>query len=104
MSLLKKSIYLGIFGIFTFLTFPSFLYADCSEACVKFISCTEEVQRTKATVQQKATLSKACAETCKKQGPQINDCFEKSNEAGGSCQTYSTCIMKYAQLMKSAKK
>ncbi len=104
MSLLKKSIYLGIFGIFTFLTFPSFLLADCSQACDKFISCTEEVQKTKATVQQKATLSKACAETCKKQGPQINECFDKSNEAGGSCQAYSTCIMKYAQLMKSAKK
>ncbi len=104
MSLFKRTLYFGIFGVFTFLTFPSFLLAECSLACDKFITCTEEVQKTKATVQQKATLSKACAETCKKQGPQINECFEKSNEAGGSCQTYSTCIMRYAQLMKSSKK
>ncbi|NBU96806.1 MAG: Cys-rich protein [Spirochaetia bacterium] len=104
MSFLKKSIYIGILGIFSFLALPSFLLAECSQACDKFITCTEEVQKTKATVQQKATLGKACAETCKKQGQQINECFEKSNEAGGSCQAYSTCIMKYAQLMKSAKK
>jgi Cys-rich protein (TIGR04453 family) len=104
MSIVKKSILLGIFGAVSFLSFPSFLLADCSPACDKFISCTEEVNKTKATVQQKTTLSKACAETCKKQGPQINECFEKSNEAGGSCQAYSSCIMKYAQLMKSAKK
>ncbi len=104
MSMQKKILFQILF-FSLLLGFSSFsAYANCPQACDKFITCTEEINQTKANVQQKATLSKGCSESCKKHQEKILDCFEKSNQEGGSCGVYSACVMRYAQMMKSAKK
>ena len=78
--------------------------STCPQACDKFIVCTEEINKGKATVQQKTTLSKGCSDSCKKHQEKMIECFDKSNQEGGSCGAFSACVMKYAQVMKSAKK
>ncbi len=93
----------SIFFIAAF-SLPILSESTCPQACDKFITCTEEINQTKANVQQKATLSKGCSESCKKHQEKILECFDKSNQEGGSCGVYSACVAKYAQMMKSTKK
>ena len=97
------TILVSIFFVSVF-TFTIQAEPSCPQACDKFITCTEEINQTKANVQQKATLSKGCSESCKKHQEKILECFDKSNQEGGSCGVYSACVMKYAQMMKTNKK
>jgi Cys-rich protein (TIGR04453 family) len=98
MTLLVSIIFVAVFSL------PISSESTCPQACDKFITCTEEINQTKANVQQKATLSKGCSESCKKHQEKIIECFDKSNQEGGSCGVYSACVAKYAQMMKSTKK
>jgi Cys-rich protein (TIGR04453 family) len=105
-ELIQRKLITILISIFFISVFNFTIQAEpnCPQACDKFITCTEEINQTKANVQQKATLSKGCSESCKKHQEKILECFDKSNQEGGSCGVYSACVMKYAQMMKSTKK
>lgn len=73
---------------------------NCMKACAKFLSCTEEVNKRKATDAEKDKLNKGCSESCKKYTDKILECYSNSQKAGGSCMTYGQCIYKYGTAAK----
>ena len=99
MKFTKVFLLLGVMS----LAFSS-LAANCPQACDKFVSCTEEINKTKANAQQKTLLTKSCSESCKKHEAKILECYGASQLDNGSCNVYSACIMRYAQMMKKTGK
>lgn len=85
-----------------FLTGTAGLFADddCPSACSKFFQCTEEMKGRKATAKEKDTLTKGCENACKKKKKEVLGCYTESNKSGGSCQTYATCVYRFASAMK----
>jgi len=73
---------------------------DCLKACAKFLFCTEELNKRKATDAEKDKLNKGCSESCKKYTDKILECYGNSLKSGGSCTTYGQCIYKYGTAAK----
>jgi Cys-rich protein (TIGR04453 family) len=96
MKLFKKLLILPAFLVFTGF-FTSIQANDCVKVCEKFVSCTEELNKRKATAAEKDKLNQNCAKTCAKKTAQVLGCFSQGNS---SCQAYAQCIITQAQAQK----
>lgn len=66
---------------------------DCMKACEKFVSCSEEMNKRKATQNEKETLLQHCSKTCAKKTAQVIECFSQ----GTTCNSYAQCILAQAK-------
>lgn len=70
--------------------------SDCIKACEKFVSCSEEMNKRKASESERETLLQHCSKTCAKKTAQVMGCFSQ----GTNCTSYAQCILKQAQAKK----
>lgn len=66
---------------------------DCIKACEKFVSCSEEMNKRKATQNERDTLLQHCSKTCAKKTAQVMGCFSQ----GTTCNAYAQCILTQAK-------
>ncbi|MCX8000261.1 MAG: Cys-rich protein [Leptospiraceae bacterium] len=66
---------------------------DCIKACEKFVSCSEEMNKRKATQSERETLLQHCSKTCAKKTAQVMGCFSQ----GTTCNAYAQCILTQAK-------
>jgi len=76
------------------LSAPAFAKDTCNDACSRYIECTEELMKTKASAEQRKTLNDGCMNACKKQTAKVNKCY---NVGKNSCQSYASCVMEAMQ-------